>query len=265
MRFSESVLVKTVQIVCLCLMFLPGYPRVQNSVAAESAGANVLFILDGSGSMWGRLEYIFEVGPAVEPTALAISQDSEEWIELGEIAGGEASIDISPFVKPGDEFRYVALMDLKTHCDGDSPGADIDAVGTIGSILKTGAESSTVEQEEGQPKTETERAGAKPYAIVCVSNETDWQINYMYKWGDDPWESGSLEPNYISWYSWEYDPGETASPDFTILFDADFSNKENQKTYILERYEANQQSCEEGKVYSFKKSGKQAIDLYPEN
>ena len=83
---------------------------------------NVLIDIDGPDL------YVFEVGPAVEPTVVAISKDGQEWIELGEISGGEASIDISPFVKPGDEFRYVGLIDLKTHCDGDYPGADIDAV-----------------------------------------------------------------------------------------------------------------------------------------
>ena len=56
MRTSGSALLKTVQMFCLCAVILTGCLFVQHSAAAKSAGANVLFILDGSGSMWGRLE-----------------------------------------------------------------------------------------------------------------------------------------------------------------------------------------------------------------
>lgn len=79
--------------------------------------------------------YVFEVGPDVEPTFLSISKDGEEWIEIGKISGGRADIDISEFVVPGDLFHYVRLRDgKKSDCGGQYPGADIDAVGAIGSV-----------------------------------------------------------------------------------------------------------------------------------
>jgi hypothetical protein len=79
--------------------------------------------------------HVFEVGPAVEPTRLEISKDGVNWINIGKKAGGKASVDIHPYVSPGDQFRYVRLTDLKSGCGGDYPGADIDAVGAIGCVV----------------------------------------------------------------------------------------------------------------------------------
>jgi choice-of-anchor C domain-containing protein len=76
--------------------------------------------------------YVFEVGPAVEPTKLSISQDGAGWITVGNISGGTAAIDIAPFVRPGAQFHYIRLTDLQSDCGGSWPGADIDAVGLIG-------------------------------------------------------------------------------------------------------------------------------------
>jgi OOP family OmpA-OmpF porin len=88
--------------------------------------------------------YVFEIGPAIEPTDLAISKDGQEWIEIGKISGGRADIDISPFVNSGDTFHYVRLTDLKTDCGGAWPGADIDAVGAIGSAIQISLKSSVL-------------------------------------------------------------------------------------------------------------------------
>jgi OOP family OmpA-OmpF porin len=88
--------------------------------------------------------YIFEIGPAIEPTNLAISKDGQEWIEIGEISGGRADIDISKFVAADDTFQYVRLTDLKTDCGGAWPGADIDAIGAIGSALRISLKSSVL-------------------------------------------------------------------------------------------------------------------------
>jgi outer membrane protein OmpA-like peptidoglycan-associated protein len=80
--------------------------------------------------------YVFEVGPAVEATDLAISADGKNWIEVGKIAGGRADVDIASYVKAGDVFHYVRLTDLKSGCSGRWPGADIDAVGAIGAAVQ---------------------------------------------------------------------------------------------------------------------------------
>jgi OOP family OmpA-OmpF porin len=88
--------------------------------------------------------YVFEIGPAIEPTNLAISKDGQEWIEIGKISGGRADVDISPFVKPGETFRFIRLTDLKTECGSAWPGADIDAVGAIGSAIRISLKSSVL-------------------------------------------------------------------------------------------------------------------------
>lgn len=88
--------------------------------------------------------YVFEIGPDVEPTALAISGDGETWTRIGRIEGGKAEIDIAPYVQPGDEFRYVRLIDLRDSCGGRWPGADIDAVGAIGSAERIALDSSVL-------------------------------------------------------------------------------------------------------------------------
>lgn len=77
--------------------------------------------------------YVFEIGPDVEPTGLAVSNDGEKWTRVGRISGGQAEIDLAPYVTDQTSFRYVRLVDLKSSCGGRTPGADIDAVGAIGS------------------------------------------------------------------------------------------------------------------------------------
>lgn len=80
--------------------------------------------------------FVFEMGKYIESTDLAISKDGSNWISIGEIKGAKAEIDIGEFTKQGDIFNYVRLIDLKTTCKGDWPGADIDAVAAIGSAKR---------------------------------------------------------------------------------------------------------------------------------
>ena len=80
--------------------------------------------------------YVFEIGPAVEATSLAISAEGSDWIEVGKISGARADVDIASFVQPGDVLHYVRLTDLKADCRGRWPGADIDAVGAIGAAVQ---------------------------------------------------------------------------------------------------------------------------------
>jgi OOP family OmpA-OmpF porin len=78
--------------------------------------------------------FIFELGKYVEGTKLEISKDGKTWIEIGQISGGQTSVDIKSFVKPFESFAFIRLTDLKTSCKSDDgwPGADIDAVAAIG-------------------------------------------------------------------------------------------------------------------------------------
>lgn len=82
--------------------------------------------------------YVFEIGPNVERTFVEISEDGVAWLAAGRAEGSLSSVDIAPYVKPGQAFRYVRLTDDPAQGDrrGRSPGADIDAVGAIGSASR---------------------------------------------------------------------------------------------------------------------------------
>lgn len=61
------------------------------------------------------------------------------------ISGGRADIDISQFVQPNDVFHYIRLKDaFVPGCGGSHPGADINAVGAIGSALQISMQSSVL-------------------------------------------------------------------------------------------------------------------------
>ncbi|MGM0658762.1 MAG: OmpA family protein [Pseudomonadota bacterium] len=88
--------------------------------------------------------YVFEIGPDTEPTALAVSRDGEAWTRVGTISGGKAEIDLAPFVAADDSFRLVKLVDLKRACNSATPGADIDAIGAIGSATSIALDSAVL-------------------------------------------------------------------------------------------------------------------------
>jgi hypothetical protein len=52
--------------------------------------------------------YVFEVGPAIEATHLAISAS---WIAVGVVRGGTAQVDIAKVAAPGTSYRYVRRVD----------------------------------------------------------------------------------------------------------------------------------------------------------
>lgn len=103
--------------------------------------------------------YVFEIGPDVEATALAISADGEDWVRIGRIEGGKADVDIAPYVDANQSFRYVKLVDLRSGCGGETPGADIDALGAIGSLRHIALDSSVLfETAKYELKPEASRA-----------------------------------------------------------------------------------------------------------
>ncbi|MBT3222373.1 MAG: hypothetical protein HN348_25140 [Proteobacteria bacterium] len=77
--------------------------------------------------------YVFEVGPLVERTEVAISPDGETWTQLGAIHGSTRAIDIAPFgVSPDVHYRYLRLKNAGRPSRPPYAGADIDSVGAIG-------------------------------------------------------------------------------------------------------------------------------------
>ncbi|PLW83912.1 hypothetical protein CWI75_00695 [Kineobactrum sediminis] len=88
--------------------------------------------------------YAFEVGPDVEATAMAVSENGEDWVRVGRISGGKAEVDIASYVSADDAFRFVKLVDLRQVCSTRTPGADIDAIGAMGSAAKIALDSAVL-------------------------------------------------------------------------------------------------------------------------
>jgi outer membrane protein OmpA-like peptidoglycan-associated protein len=126
--------------------------------------------------------YVFEVGPAIEPMTLAISQDGAAWTEVGDIRGGTAAIDIAKVAKPGERYRFVRVTDLKRACGAPYPGADVDAVGAIGSALQLSLDASVLfEFDQSTLLARAQSAlvdaaatvAAHPGAAIVVEGHTD--------------------------------------------------------------------------------------------
>ena len=129
----------------------PNYDRTRDDPANPSnvvlgcAGTLVVRFNDNAlVDVPGADLYVFEVGPAVEGLALAISTDAMTWTEAGRISGGTAEVDIAHVAKPGERYRYVRVSDLKSACGGRFPGADIDAIGAIGSAFQIALDASVL-------------------------------------------------------------------------------------------------------------------------
>lgn len=80
--------------------------------------------------------YVFEVGPAVEATELAVSVDGRTWLEVGRVEGARAELELTGVIDPDEAYRYVRLTNRSRTCGGRHSGADIDAVAAVGSALR---------------------------------------------------------------------------------------------------------------------------------
>lgn len=97
--------------------------------------------------------WIFEIGPMVESTKVAISKDGNTWIDVGTVRGGTSGIDIRSFVRPGDRFSFVRVTD-NNNSSGEYGGADIDAIGAIGSIKREDPVPTPPKTDPKQPNTD---------------------------------------------------------------------------------------------------------------
>lgn len=109
-----------------------------NFVSLGCGGSLVVeFTNNGFMNLPGDDLYIFEVGPSIEAAMIEISEDGEEWVYAGRIAGGKSSIDLSDeAINTETVFYFLRITDLKELCRSISAGADIDAIGAINSVLR---------------------------------------------------------------------------------------------------------------------------------
>lgn len=112
--------------------------KVPRYISLGCKGQLVLEFTDnGFIDMDGPDLYVWEVGPSEEDFLFEISIDGKEWRSLRIINGGKSYIDIAPVVKKKREvFYFVRITDIERICTGNSPGVDIDAVGTISGVIK---------------------------------------------------------------------------------------------------------------------------------
>ncbi len=121
----------------------PDYSNPNGSFSLGRGGEIVVKFTDnsltGSGSAAADL-HVFEVGPDVEDTLVAISQDGINWLDVGQIDGGTQSIDIDTYLIAASldvftKFSFVRLIDVAGEGgqSGTTVGADIDAIGAISS------------------------------------------------------------------------------------------------------------------------------------
>ncbi|MFZ1754259.1 MAG: hypothetical protein WBO46_20080 [Caldilineaceae bacterium] len=114
-----------------------------------------------------------------------------------------------------------------------------------------------------KPSTTTTTSSAEtPYAVVCLVNKTNRDINYSYRWGDNEWKSQSVSANSSRYHSWTYAAGSHSSPDFRVRYDADFTSGTDYKQYVLKRYRNSKKSCNGAKKYEFKDAGGSVVGLY---
>jgi outer membrane protein OmpA-like peptidoglycan-associated protein len=88
--------------------------------------------------------YIFEVGPDVEATEVAVSIDGGTWIEVGRVEGARSDLELKGLIEDDQSYRFVRLRNAGTDCAGRYPGADIDAVAAVGSALRLSLDSAVL-------------------------------------------------------------------------------------------------------------------------
>lgn len=135
--------------------------------------------------------YFFEVGPSVEAFEVYISKDGNNWKYVQDTSGGSSYVDIAPVEKGKKKtiYYYIKLKDLGSFCDGPTAGADIDAIGTIGGVLKVNIDANLLfDLDKSQLKDKALNTldnfliGLEkiPEAEVIIEGHTDAQASHHY-------------------------------------------------------------------------------------
>jgi len=151
--------------------------------------------------------YFFEIGPSIEAFKVEISSDNKNWINVGKVDGGTSQIDISRAKIPKEKeaiYYYIRLTDLASFCSGPTAGADIDAIGTVGGVLKLNVEANLLFDTD---KYELKKSALKkleefknvitqiPKAEIIISGHTDSDADEKYNY-----ELGKNRANAVEVY-----------------------------------------------------------------
>lgn len=116
--------------------------------------------------------YVFEVGPAVEATELAVSVDGESWVEVGVIEGSQTSLELDGVIDPDESYRYVRLTNRSRTCGGRHSGADIDAVAAVGSALRVALDAALLFDVASSTLRDEARSEIDRIAALIVDRES---------------------------------------------------------------------------------------------
>lgn len=143
-----------------------GEPNYRNTELADfiSIGCHGELVLQFTDNVLVDVDgvdlYVFEVGPLVEKTELAISTNGHEWIDIGFIEGARSDVDIRGKVPPGERFSFVRLVNASNSCGGRHGGADIDAVAAVGAEIRLSLDSALL--------FDVGRSDLKPEALTAI-------------------------------------------------------------------------------------------------
>ena len=90
------------------------------------------------------------------------------------------------------------------------------------------------------------------YAVTCITNRANFNVNYSFRWGTREWQKYTLAPgqNVSHWLG--YEGGSRHSDDLAVIFDETLNDNQNiNKSYVLLRNASQSQQCPGGKQYHF--------------
>ncbi|SHI33110.1 Outer membrane protein OmpA [Mesonia phycicola] len=185
---------------------LPAYTKAKNALGAPdftsypdsnclSLGCGGVLVVEFKNNGFIDIDgpdlYFFEVGPSIEAFKVEISTDGKNWITIGDTSGGSSYVDISS-AENGKEktiYYYIKLIDLGSFCDGPTAGADIDAIGAIGGVLKVNIDASLLfDLDKFQLKNKATETldnfiiglNKIPKAKIIIEGHTDNQASHQY-------------------------------------------------------------------------------------
>lgn len=182
----------------------------------------------------------------------------------------------------GVTIRYNGMTgSFRQNFSADGFEAGCDATEEVGDLLAQRVpDVSQADVQEGNELTQTQtqpRTNNTPrttnsiatedvnglFDVVCLKNETPWEISYANKWGEnETYYEAKLQPNASNVHPWPLS-AKNPSPKFIVRFDQDFSTTLEYKEYSLSKQQSRQQTCVTGKQYVFRRlPGEQKINLY---
>jgi hypothetical protein len=81
------------------------------------------------------------------------------------------------------------------------------------------------------------------HGCACVVNNTKTAINYRFKWGEQAWQTRTLQPAYQTSICWPYADAAKSSPALTFQLDVDMTKGSAWTTFNLPRMQSTAATC----------------------